>query len=352
MKLFKRFSFIVLAMLLCIASLVTSPISSYASGAELTVFAAASMTESMKQIADAYKKAAPDVRIVYNFDSSGTLKTQIEQGADCDIFISAGQKQMNELDIKADPKVNTKKRDFIMEGTRFNIVSNKVVLVVPKGHNSKGINDFKDVATDKVFLIALGNSDVPVGQYSAEIYKNLGLWDKLTKTNKISYGSNVKEVLSQVAAGAVDSTKTSIAAIDSVTGNLASNSVAAAQLSSNAVTAVKIAAGAVTATKTAIAAIDAATGNLATGSVSASQLVSNAVTAAKIAAGAVDATKTAIAAIDSTTGNLKVNTVNTVQLTDNAVNASKILAGAVTSTAIAASAVSANKLSIRKHLIY
>ncbi len=204
MKLFKRFSFIVLAMLLCIASLVTSPISSYASGAELTVFAAASMTESMKQIADAYKKAAPDVRIVYNFDSSGTLKTQIEQGADCDIFISAGQKQMNELDIKADPKVNTKKRDFIMEGTRFNIVSNKVVLVVPKGHNPKGINDFKDVATDKVFLIALGNSDVPVGQYSAEIYKNLGLWDKLTKTNKISYGSNVKEVLSQVAAGAVD----------------------------------------------------------------------------------------------------------------------------------------------------
>lgn len=203
MKYFKRISLVVTVTMLCIASAFVSPLAGYAE-TELTVFAAASMTESLKQITDAYKKVAPDVRIVYNFDSSGTLVTQIEQGADCDIFISAGQKQMNQIDIKADPKVNTKKLDLVMEGTRFNIVANKVVLVVPKGHNPKGINDFKDAVTDKVFIIALGNYDVPVGQYSIEIYKSLGLWDKLTKANKISYASNVKEVLSQVAAGAVD----------------------------------------------------------------------------------------------------------------------------------------------------
>ena len=170
----------------------------------LVVFAAASMTESMNKIAELYAKEAPEVKIVYNFDSSGTLKTQIQEGADCDIFISAGQRQMDQMDIAADPAVNTEKLDFVLPGTRFNIVANQVVLIVPKGVNPKGIGDFKDVATDKVALVALGNSDVPVGQYSQEIYANLGFWDQLNSEQKISFASNVKEVLSQVAAGAVD----------------------------------------------------------------------------------------------------------------------------------------------------
>lgn len=199
----KSFKFSLLSLFLLILPLFTLPLPANAD-TNLTVFAAASMTESMNMIAEAYKKTVPDVKIIFNFDSSGTLKTQIEQGAECDIFISAGQKQMDQIDIKAASKVNTKKLDLVMDGTRFNIVSNKVVMVVPKGHNPKGINDFKDVVTEKVFIIALGNSDVPVGQYSEEIYRNLGLWDKLKSMNKISYASNVKEVLSQVAAGAVD----------------------------------------------------------------------------------------------------------------------------------------------------
>ena len=191
-----------LVLFFILGSLVFCPVSEGAT--ELSVFAAASLTESMTRVAEEYGKLVPEVTIVCNFDSSGTLKTQIEQGAECDLFISAGQKQMNELDISAGPKVNKAGLDFVKQGTRFNIVSNKVVLIVPKGRNTKGISDFKDVATDKVSLVALGNSDVPVGQYSEEVYKNLGLWDQLKEMNRITYGSNVKEVLSQVAAAAVD----------------------------------------------------------------------------------------------------------------------------------------------------
>ena len=170
---------------------------------ELSVFAAASMTESLNEIAEMYKTVAPNVTLVYNFDSSGTLKTQIEEGADCDIFISAAQKQMNQLDITAKEEANPDKLDFVDSATRFNLVGNSVVMIVPED-SDKEISDFSDVTTDKVSLIALGNSDVPVGQYSEEIYTYLGLWEKMKEANKITFGSNVKEVLSQVAAGSVD----------------------------------------------------------------------------------------------------------------------------------------------------
>lgn len=199
----KAFKFSILLPLLLILSLFPAPRPANAE-TELTVFAAASMRESMDMIADVYKRSAPDVKILFNFDSSGTLKTQIEQGADCDIFISAGQKQMDQIDISADPSVNTKKLDFIVPGTRFNIVSNKVVLITHKNSSSKGIRGFQDLVSEKVSLVSIGNSDVPAGQYAAEVLKNLGIWDKLTAMNKISYASNVKEVLSQVSTGAVD----------------------------------------------------------------------------------------------------------------------------------------------------
>jgi molybdate transport system substrate-binding protein len=191
------------ALLTCFCAL-SAPALAAEAGKTITVFAAASMTESMNRIAELYKKVAPEVTVVCNFDSSGTLKTQIQAGADCDIFISAGQRQMDQIDIAADPSVNTEKLDFVLPGSRFDIVSNQVVLIVPKGKNPKGIDNFADVATDKVSLVALGNSDVPVGQYSQEIYTSLGLWDKLNAMSKITFASNVKEVLVQVAANAVD----------------------------------------------------------------------------------------------------------------------------------------------------
>ena len=174
---------------------------------ELIVFAAASMTETMNQIAEMYKTLAPNVTLTYNFDSSGTLKTQIQEGAECDLFISAGQKQMNQLDITADPEVNTDKLDFVLEGTRINLLENRVTLCVPEG-NPKDIKSFDDLA-DKLkegsVLMAMGNSDVPVGQYTQKILAFYGLdEEKLAKDGVITYGTNVKEVTTQVTEASVD----------------------------------------------------------------------------------------------------------------------------------------------------
>ena len=171
---------------------------------EVIVFAAASMTETLTEIADMYKEAAPNVTLTFNFDSSGTLKTQIQEGADCDVFISASPKQMNQLDKDADPAVNTDGLDFVLAETRLNLLENKVVLVVPDG-NPAGVESFEDILTDKVSLICLGNDDVPVGQYSKKILTYLGSSaEDLEAASKVTYGSNVKEVTTQVGEAAVD----------------------------------------------------------------------------------------------------------------------------------------------------
>jgi molybdate transport system substrate-binding protein len=174
---------------------------------ELIVFAAASMTETLTEIKGMYEEANPHVTIIYNFDSSGTLKTQIQEGADCDVFISAGQKQMNQLDISADPKVNTDELDFVLEGSRLNLLENKVTLVVPEG-NPKNIESFDQLAellkAGGVFM-AMGNSDVPVGQYTQKILAFYGLDEEaLAAAGTLTYGTNVKEVTTQVKEGSVD----------------------------------------------------------------------------------------------------------------------------------------------------
>ena len=174
---------------------------------ELIVFAAASMTETLNEIKGIYEEANPGVTLVYNFDSSGTLKTQIQEGADCDLFISAGQKQMNQLDITADPAVNTDGLDFVLEGSRVNLLENKVVLVVPDG-NPKGIESFDQLAealsAGEVFM-CMGNSDVPVGQYTQKILAFFGLDEEaLASAGAVTYGTNVKEVTTQVKEASVD----------------------------------------------------------------------------------------------------------------------------------------------------
>ena len=175
--------------------------------AELIVFGAASMTETLTQIAELYKAVAPNVALTFNFDSSGTLKTQIQEGADCDMFISAGQKQMNQLDITAKPEVNTDGLDFVLECSRINLLENRVTLCVAEG-NDKGIDSFETLA-EKLksgeVLMAMGNSDVPVGQYTQKILAYFNLDEEaLAKAGTITYGTNVKEVTTQVKESSVD----------------------------------------------------------------------------------------------------------------------------------------------------
>lgn len=173
---------------------------------EVVVFAAASMTETLNQIKETYEKDH-NVTLTFNFDSSGTLKTQIQEGADCDLFISAGQKQMNQLDITADKEVNTDGLDFVASDSRVNLLENKVVLVVSEG-NPKGIQGFDNLAAklaDGSVLMAMGNSDVPVGQYTQKILSYYKLDETaLANAGTITYGTNVKEVTTQVAEGSVD----------------------------------------------------------------------------------------------------------------------------------------------------
>ena len=174
---------------------------------ELIVFAAASMTETLEEIAEMYAELHPEVTILYNFDSSGTLKTQIEEGADCDIFISAGQKQMNQLDIEADPEVNTDGLDFVDTATRFDILENRVTLCVAD-NSEAGITSFDDLAEalkERNVLLCMGNEDVPVGQYTRKILAYYELEEEaLAKDGCITYGSNVKEVTTQITEGSVD----------------------------------------------------------------------------------------------------------------------------------------------------
>ena len=174
---------------------------------ELVVFAAASMTETLTEIAEDYKEIAPNVTLTFNFDSSGTLKTQIQEGAACDVFISAGQKQMDQLDAAADPAVNTEGLDFVAQGTRLNLLENKVTLCVPEG-NPAGLTGFDDLAAKLSagdILLAMGNSDVPVGQYTQKILAYYGLDEAaLAEAGVLTYGTNVKEVTTQVTEGSVD----------------------------------------------------------------------------------------------------------------------------------------------------
>lgn len=184
-----------------------TPAEPEAEPAELIVFAAASMTETLTQIAELYKAVAPNVALTFNFDSSGTLKTQIQEGADCDLFISAGQKQMNQLDITAKPEVNTDGLDFVLEGSRINLLENRVTLCVAED-SDKGIDSF-EVLAEKLksgeVLMAMGNSDVPVGQYTQKILAYFNLDEEaLAKAGTITYGTNVKEVTTQVKESSVD----------------------------------------------------------------------------------------------------------------------------------------------------
>ena len=154
---------------------------------DLYVFIAASLNNAMEEIQKDFNEDYPDVNILYNADSSGTLQTQIEEGSRCDIFFSAATKQMDAL---VDEELA--KKDSVV-----NLLENKVVLIKPKGGETKvtGFENITDAAN-----IALAGEDVPVGQYAREIFKNLGIEDDVNKM-EINEGKNVTEVLASVSEG-------------------------------------------------------------------------------------------------------------------------------------------------------
>ena len=174
---------------------------------ELTVFAAASLTESLTAIGNKYMAENDNVKITFNFDSSGKLLTQITEGAVCDLFLSAAPKKMNALDgsLKDDADKNPDGLDMLVAGSRIDLLENKVALAVADG-NPKGIESFDQLAEllkSGEVMLAIGNSDVPVGQYTQKIFAYYGI-DETSVADKLTYGSNVKEVTTAVSEGTVD----------------------------------------------------------------------------------------------------------------------------------------------------
>ena len=171
------------------------------------VSAAASMTESLDKVIALYEEENPNVEVIATYDSSGTLETQIQSGADCDVFISAAQKQMNELDETSEAFAS--EENFVLQGTRVNILENKCVLVASEDSAITDWDTFQAAITSAQsssdLIFAMGNSDVPVGKYTSAILKNLGLDEAaMVEAGIVSYGSNVKEVTEQVSSGAAD----------------------------------------------------------------------------------------------------------------------------------------------------
>lgn len=159
--------------------------------AEILVAAAASLKNAYEEeLIPMFQEQYPGVTVKGTYDSSGKLQTQIEEGLEADVFMSAATKQMKALN----------EEDMIVSDTITDLLENKIVLIVPSGSDS-GLASFEDI--EKAESIALGDpASVPAGQYAEEALTNLGIWDKIQ--DKVSFGTNVTEVLNQVAAASAD----------------------------------------------------------------------------------------------------------------------------------------------------
>ena len=187
-----RLSFIGLSLLaVLMACNRNNPKSQVLQSVNLTVSAATSLQNVLKDIEPAYRKRIPTVTITYNLGSSGALQQQIEQGAPVDIFISAAPKQMNALQTKG----------LLLTDTRRNLLKNQVVLIAPK--NVTSISNFKDLKGNSVRKISIGDPEsVPAGQYSKEVLTSLNLYNQIQA--KLVFAKDVRQVLSYVESGDVD----------------------------------------------------------------------------------------------------------------------------------------------------
>ena len=158
------------------------------SNTSLLISAAASLKDVLEEIKPLYQQNKPNVKISYNFGSSGALQQQIEQGAPADIFISAAKKQVDALEQKG----------LLVVGTRNIIAKNRLVLVVPK--NSVGITSFYSLQDAKVKKIAIGEPrSVPAGQYAQQVLEKLKIWNQVKP--KLVFANNVRQVLASVETG-------------------------------------------------------------------------------------------------------------------------------------------------------
>ncbi len=157
----------------------------------LNISFAASLTDVSKELEKEFKLKYPNIKLLFNFGSSGKLQQQIEQGAEVDLFLSAGKKQVDAL----------VEQDLVDSKDSKDLLENKLVLIVPKD-SDKNITDFADLASSKVEKIAIGDKNVPVGQYTEEACKSLGIWEEVSK--KASLGSDVRTVLAWTEQAAAD----------------------------------------------------------------------------------------------------------------------------------------------------
>ena len=157
----------------------------------ILVAAAASLKNAYEdELIPMFEEQYPGVTVEGTYDSSGKLQTQIEEGLEADVFMSAATKQMKALDEEG----------MIASDTIVNLLENKIVLIVPAGSDSK-IDSFEKIGD--AASIALGDPEsVPAGQYAKEALTNLNVWDSIQ--DKVSFGTNVTEVLNQVAAASAD----------------------------------------------------------------------------------------------------------------------------------------------------
>ncbi|BAY86627.1 molybdenum ABC transporter periplasmic molybdate-binding protein [Calothrix parasitica NIES-267] len=160
---------------------------------ELTVSAAASMQDALSEVAKAYQQEYQNTKITYNFASSGTLTQQIKQGAPVDVFISANEKFMDELE----------KKKLLLSDTRKNFLKNNIVLIVPKKDNINNISNFQQLKNPDIKRFSIGEPEsVPAGQYAKQVLDNLEIYDKIKP--KTVFAKNVRQVLSYVGSGNVD----------------------------------------------------------------------------------------------------------------------------------------------------
>jgi molybdate transport system substrate-binding protein len=158
---------------------------------EILVSAAASLTDVLQEIQPLFEADSPGIKLAFNFGSSGTLQTQIEEGAPADVFLSAAQKQMDALG----------EGGLLLEGTRKDLLENRLVLIRGQGA-AADLASFEDVATGKAKTVALGEASVPCGQYAEEVFTYLSIWDAVKA--KAVFGADVRAVLSWVESGDAD----------------------------------------------------------------------------------------------------------------------------------------------------